>query len=104
MYARQGSALVPARGCPGHADLAARPRRLLGAYQTLADIGLMAVQSGPRRLWTEVEHVYDEWVAASCPKRHRIGLTVAPDGAHHVWIGAPHSAHVWPLASPGEPA
>ncbi|MGH3799799.1 MAG: ATP-grasp peptide maturase system methyltransferase [Pseudonocardiaceae bacterium] len=68
------------------------------AYQTFTGDGLVAVQGGPRRLWSEVEHAYDEWIAAGSPERHRIGLTVAPDGTHCVWIDTPHSARSWPLA------
>ncbi|MGH3854501.1 MAG: ATP-grasp peptide maturase system methyltransferase [Pseudonocardiaceae bacterium] len=67
------------------------------AYHTLADGGLVAVQGGPRRLWTEVEHAYDEWRTAGSPERHRIGLTVAPDGTHRAWIDAPDSTRSWLL-------
>jgi methyltransferase of ATP-grasp peptide maturase system len=68
------------------------------AYQTLADDGPVAVQGGPRRLWAEVEHAYAEWRAAGSPERHQIGLTVTPDGAHRVWVDAPHSPRSWLLA------
>ncbi len=68
------------------------------AYHTYADDGLAAVQGGPRRLWTEVEHAYDEWIAAGSPPRHQIGLTVATDGSHRVWTDTTCPPRFWSLA------
>jgi len=69
------------------------------AYQTYTDDGLVSVQGGRRRLWTEMEYAHDEWIAAGSPQRHQIGLTVTPDGTHHIWIDAPHSSRSWSLAA-----
>lgn len=48
----------------------------------------MVEQGGPRRLWTEVEHLYDRWVACGKPSRTQIGLTVTPTG-QRVWLIEP---------------
>ena len=45
-------------------------------------------QSGPRRLWDEVEAAYNWWVDAGRPPTERFGLTAWPDG-HHVWLDRP---------------
>ncbi|MFF0293866.1 hypothetical protein ACFYST_10865 [Kitasatospora sp. NPDC004614] len=42
------------------------------------------VQSGPRRLWDEVEAGWRWWDARGRPGVERFALTVAPDGAHAV--------------------
>lgn len=51
-------------------------------------------QSGPRRLWEEVETAYHWWVDSGRPGHDRFGLTVTPDG-QHVWLDEPDNA--WPL-------
>ncbi|WP_316528461.1 methyltransferase domain-containing protein [Kitasatospora brasiliensis] len=45
-------------------------------------------QSGPRRLWDEVEAAYDQWVAAGRPGYERYGLTVTPTG-QTAWLDEP---------------
>ncbi|MFJ9842037.1 methyltransferase domain-containing protein [Kitasatospora sp. NPDC101155] len=46
------------------------------------------VQSGPRRLWDEVETAWRWWNAAGRPDFERFGLTVTPDG-HTPWLDDP---------------
>ncbi|WP_017593020.1 methyltransferase domain-containing protein [Nocardiopsis potens] len=46
-------------------------------------------QSGPRRLWDEVEAAYRWWAGAGRPGIGRFGLTVGADGAHRVWLDDP---------------
>lgn len=43
-------------------------------------------QSGPRRLWDEIEHVYTVWAENGRPHRDRIGVTVTSSGDHHIWL------------------
>ncbi|MGV4926439.1 methyltransferase domain-containing protein [Streptomyces sp. BHT-5-2] len=50
-------------------------------------------QSGPRRLWDEVEAAYHWWTAQASPGFDRFGLTVTPDG-QQVWLDEP--ANSWP--------
>ncbi|WP_431782618.1 methyltransferase domain-containing protein [Streptomyces chumphonensis] len=51
-------------------------------------------QSGPRRLWDEVEAAYRWWREAGRPDHTRFGLTVTPDG-HRAWLDDP--ARSWPV-------
>lgn len=46
-------------------------------------------QSGPRRLWDELQSIYQRWQALGEPDRERIGMTVLPDGAQRVWVDEP---------------
>lgn len=45
-------------------------------------------QSGPRRLWDEVETAYRWWVGHGGPDHTRFGLTVTPEG-QRVWLDDP---------------
>ncbi|MFJ4674871.1 methyltransferase domain-containing protein [Kitasatospora sp. NPDC088783] len=45
-------------------------------------------QSGPRRLWDEVEAAYRWWDDQGRPEHNRFGLTVTPD-AHTAWLDRP---------------
>ncbi|MCX4750947.1 methyltransferase domain-containing protein [Kitasatospora sp. NBC_01287] len=45
-------------------------------------------QSGPRRLWDEMEAAHDWWQAAGRPGIDRFGLTVDRDG-QHPWLNSP---------------
>jgi len=45
-------------------------------------------QSGPRRLWDEIEAAYLWWTGAGSPGPERYGITVAPDG-QAVWLDEP---------------
>ncbi|GGX93437.1 methyltransferase domain-containing protein [Streptomyces hiroshimensis] len=47
-------------------------------------------ESGPRRLWAEVEQVMDWWYANGRPGFGRYGLTVTPEG-QSVWLDAPEN-------------
>ncbi|MDK1474391.1 protein-L-isoaspartate(D-aspartate) O-methyltransferase [Streptomyces sp. 549] len=48
-------------------------------------------QSGPRRLWDEVEAAYHWWVDQSRPDHTRFGLTVTPEG-ETAWLDEPRNA------------
>ncbi|MER8100075.1 methyltransferase domain-containing protein [Kitasatospora sp. NPDC094016] len=45
-------------------------------------------QSGPRRLWNELEAAYQWWADQDRPGHDRFGLTVTPEG-QHVWLDSP---------------
>ncbi|MFE6778289.1 methyltransferase domain-containing protein [Streptomyces sp. NPDC057702] len=51
-------------------------------------------QSGPRRLWDEVEAAYRWWEGAGGPGYERFGLTVSAQG-QFAWLDTPERA--WPL-------
>ncbi|WP_405582791.1 methyltransferase domain-containing protein [Streptomyces sp. NBC_01190] len=46
-------------------------------------------QSGPRRLWDEVESAVRWWESHGRPTPTRFGLTVTPP-THHIWLNTPH--------------
>lgn len=46
-------------------------------------------QGGQRRLWNELEAAHARWHLVGEPARDRLGLTVTPDGAQHVWVDEP---------------
>ncbi|MFL4906806.1 methyltransferase domain-containing protein [Streptomyces sp. MMS24-I2-30] len=46
-------------------------------------------QSGPRRLWDEVEQTLTWWAERGRPDLDRFGLTVGPDGATRAWLDRP---------------
>lgn len=52
-------------------------------------------QSGPRRLWDEVEVAYRWWVEQGKPDHTRFGLTVTPEG-ETVWLDSPLNS--WELS------
>ncbi|MGH8909766.1 MAG: hypothetical protein ACRD0K_25560, partial [Egibacteraceae bacterium] len=58
-------------------------------------------QGGPRRLWDEIEALYDQCVAFGFPERDRYGLTLTPDGTQRVWLDNPDSGCHWNLLSLG---
>ena len=43
-------------------------------------------QSGPRRLWDQMETLHREWSARGRPARHEFGLTVTASGEHRIWL------------------
>ncbi|MFJ2111093.1 methyltransferase domain-containing protein [Streptomyces sp. NPDC087850] len=49
-------------------------------------------QSGPRRLWDEVERALAWWAERGRPGLDRFGLTIAPDGSAHPWFEDPAGA------------
>jgi protein-L-isoaspartate(D-aspartate) O-methyltransferase len=57
------------------------------AYHDAASGGVE--QDGPRRLWSEIEQKYQEWVEWGDPERGRIGITVTANGQRcHVVDGS----------------
>ncbi|MFG3021357.1 methyltransferase domain-containing protein [Streptomyces sp. NPDC048254] len=52
-------------------------------------------QSGPRRLWDEVESALSWWQDLGEPDYDRLGLTVTWDGEHMAWLDSPEKA--WPV-------
>ncbi|MFE7568681.1 methyltransferase domain-containing protein [Streptomyces sp. NPDC057539] len=52
-------------------------------------------QSGPRRLWDEVEQALTWWISQGRPAVDRFGLTVDRDGTTRLWLDTP--AGVLPL-------
>lgn len=58
-------------------------------------------QGGPRRLWDEVEALYEEWCRVGAPNRRRFGLTVQPDGTHTLWLDDSESECRWTVIRPG---
>ena len=52
-------------------------------------------QSGPRRLWDEVEAAYQWWQDNGRPGLERLGLTIGAQGQHHAWLDAPRNQ--WPI-------
>ncbi|GGM69502.1 protein-L-isoaspartate O-methyltransferase [Longimycelium tulufanense] len=66
------------------------------ARHTTADGRYSVEQSGPRRLWDEVEAAHTEWVHLGRPERDRFGLTVTGHG-QWLWLDHPESPHRWPL-------
>lgn len=46
-------------------------------------------QSGPRRLWDEVERAQSWWADLGRPGLDRFGLAVTPDGITRAWLGHP---------------
>jgi hypothetical protein len=68
-----------------------------GAHAHLTPEGQLT-QSGPRRLWDDIEIIHRTWCSLDKPPRERFGLTVS---AHHqaVWLDTPSSAHTWPIGA-----
>jgi protein-L-isoaspartate O-methyltransferase len=52
-------------------------------------------QGGPRRLWDEIEALYEGWCRLGAPNRERFGLTIDPDGRSRLWLDSADSAQVW---------
>jgi methyltransferase of ATP-grasp peptide maturase system len=73
------------------------------AYQTTDPAGQrVAVQSGARRLWDEVEKIHDEWVTLGQPPRGDFGLTVTGDGRHLLWCKHPGNP-IWEIIPDQDP-
>jgi methyltransferase of ATP-grasp peptide maturase system len=87
--------VVPDNGDPAETWLTHRD----GSWvcHTDADGRMQVRQSGPRRLWDEVEAAFAVWRSLGEPTHDRFGLTVTPDGQHRVWLDNPDSAHAWEL-------
>lgn len=54
------------------------------------------VTEGRGKLWSRVEALHQDWLAADCPRREDFGLTVTADGNHRLWTGATDGP-AWPL-------
>jgi hypothetical protein len=68
-----------------------------GSWARLDAEHKQVTQGGPRRLWDEVEDLYDQWCGLGAPNRQRFGLTVERDGGHMLWLDDPDSEHRWNL-------
>ncbi|MGH3909255.1 MAG: methyltransferase domain-containing protein [Pseudonocardiaceae bacterium] len=53
-------------------------------------------QSGPRRLWDDIETIHHTWRSLDTPGRERFGLTVTSQ-CQVIWLDTPHSDHQWPV-------
>ncbi len=53
-------------------------------------------QSGPRRLWDEIETLHQAWSSLDTPPRERFGLTITPQ-RQAIWLDTPDSNHRWPV-------
>ena len=54
-------------------------------------------QSGPRRLWDDIETIHQTWCLLGAPARERFGLTVTPQH-QTIWLDTPDSDHQWPVS------
>ncbi|GAB2713826.1 methyltransferase domain-containing protein [Kitasatospora kifunensis] len=59
-----------------------------GSIANLRDDGTV-IESGPRRLWTELESLYGIFELHDRPSRDRFGITITAD-AQHVWLDRPN--------------
>ncbi len=53
-------------------------------------------QSGPHRLWDDIETIHETWRSLGAPPRERFGLTVTPQ-RQAVWLDTFDSDHQWPV-------
>ena len=56
----------------------------------------LVTQGGPRRLWDQIEELYELLESCGRPQRERFGLTVRPDGSQYVWLDS-DSELTWEL-------
>nr|WP_042188924.1 methyltransferase domain-containing protein [Kibdelosporangium sp. MJ126-NF4]CEL18545.1 Protein-L-isoaspartate O-methyltransferase [Kibdelosporangium sp. MJ126-NF4]CTQ98029.1 Protein-L-isoaspartate O-methyltransferase (EC 2.1.1.77) [Kibdelosporangium sp. MJ126-NF4] len=68
-----------------------------GSWARVSLTDRTVTETGDTPLWSEVEWAYEQWTAAGQPPWDRLGLTVAPDGTHQVWVDNPNSSHRWLL-------
>jgi protein-L-isoaspartate(D-aspartate) O-methyltransferase len=61
-----------------------------GSWACLQPEEAQVEQHGKRRLWDEVEHAHQRWLAWGQPTRDRFGVTVLADGRHRVWLDDPN--------------
>ncbi|PZM89743.1 MAG: protein-L-isoaspartate(D-aspartate) O-methyltransferase [Actinobacteria bacterium] len=59
-----------------------------GGSWACRDVDTNEVTQRGRPLWDELERVWTQWMAAGCPPRERIGLTVTATGEHQYWLGS----------------
>ena len=50
-------------------------------------------EGGPKRLWHEFADAVSWWQSVGRPEPERLGLTVAMDGSHTLWLDTPDSPH-----------
>jgi methyltransferase of ATP-grasp peptide maturase system len=67
-----------------------------GSWARLDTRAGLVVQGGPRRLWDQIEELYEFLDRNGRPERERFGLTVRPDGSQFVWLDSPEQ-HRWEL-------
>lgn len=57
-----------------------------GSWACVVEQTSTVAQHGARRLWTDVEALYQRWSGAGKPTRDRFGLTVTGSGTHLYWL------------------
>ncbi len=74
------------------------------AHHTPDDNGHPTQQAGPRRLWDELEQLYQHWTILGRPAYHRFGLTLSRH-RQALWLDHPDSSHTanGELPVPAEP-
>jgi methyltransferase of ATP-grasp peptide maturase system len=65
-----------------------------GSSACAAEVSGTVNQSGPRRLWDELESMHEVWLDAGRPTRARYGLTVDVRGRHRYWLDQPANV-IW---------
>jgi protein-L-isoaspartate O-methyltransferase len=70
-------------------ELSNRRSSWAGCYYQPRAEEFQVVQYGGRRLWDEVEAAYSSWLDLGGPEEDRLGLSVSPDGHHHLWLDTP---------------
>ncbi|MGH3931961.1 MAG: methyltransferase domain-containing protein [Pseudonocardiaceae bacterium] len=68
-------------------------------HHTPDDNGHPTRQAGPRRLWDELEQLYQQWTALGRPVYHRFGLTLDRN-SQTLWLDDPDSGHTWNCEQP----
>lgn len=51
-------------------------------------------QTGPHRIWDDIEEIHKAWRALGSPPRERFGLTITPT-EQYVWLDHPDSGYGW---------
>lgn len=88
---------------PSLDDLAIQDCR--GSYARLDrshDGSFIVTEAGPRQLWTEVEHVHQQWCLWDQPHRERFGLSVTPT-RQWIWLDKPTGEHMWDIRAEHRP-
>lgn len=63
-----------------------------GSWATARQTGgnAQVTSAGPRWLWNELVTLVSEWHDHKFPRINQYGLTVHPDGTHHLWLDHPN--------------
>ncbi len=64
-------------------------------HHTPDDNGHCTQQAGPRRLWRELEQLYEQWTVLGRPDYHRFGLTYDRNSQTCLWLDHPDIGHTW---------